>query len=47
MRARREALGGSLPARRVQADESLEIPSVKAFEAITKGSGDREVSSQP
>ncbi|GHF79666.1 pyruvate dehydrogenase (acetyl-transferring), homodimeric type [Thalassotalea marina] len=45
MRARREALGGHLPARRVQAEEQLEIPSVKAFEAITKGSGDREVSS--
>ncbi|WP_371188179.1 pyruvate dehydrogenase (acetyl-transferring), homodimeric type [Thalassotalea maritima] len=45
MRARREALGGSLPARRVQADEQLEIPSLKAFEAITKGSGGREVSS--
>ncbi|OKY26497.1 pyruvate dehydrogenase (acetyl-transferring), homodimeric type [Thalassotalea sp. PP2-459] len=45
MRARREALGGSLPARRVQADEQLEIPSLKAFDAITKGSGDREVSS--
>ncbi|MDN3653588.1 pyruvate dehydrogenase (acetyl-transferring), homodimeric type [Thalassotalea ponticola] len=45
MRARREALGGQLPARREQADESLEIPSLKAFEAITKGSGEREVSS--
>ncbi|REL31926.1 pyruvate dehydrogenase (acetyl-transferring), homodimeric type [Thalassotalea euphylliae] len=45
MRARREALGGSLPARREQAQEELEIPSLKAFDAITKGSGDREVSS--
>ena len=45
MRARREALGGSLPARREQAEEELEIPSLKAFDAITKGSGDREVSS--
>ena len=45
MRARRESLGGALPARRVQADEQLEIPSLKAFDAITKGSGEREVSS--
>jgi pyruvate dehydrogenase E1 component len=45
MKARREALGGSLPARRVQADETLEIPSLKVFDAILKGSGDREVSS--
>jgi len=45
MKARREALGGSLPARREQSEDELEIPSMKAFEAITKGSGDREVSS--
>ncbi|MBA6255362.1 MULTISPECIES: pyruvate dehydrogenase (acetyl-transferring), homodimeric type [unclassified Colwellia] len=45
MKARREALGGSLPARRVQADETLEIPPLKVFDAILKGSGDREVSS--
>lgn len=45
MRARREALGGSLPARREQAEESLEIPPLKSFDAILKGSGEREVSS--
>ena len=45
MKARREALGGSLPARRVQAEESLDIPALKIFEPILKGSGDREVSS--
>ena len=45
MMARREALGGSLPARRVQADEQLEMPELKVFDAILKGSGDREVSS--
>lgn len=45
MKARREALGGSLPARRVQADETLEIPPLKAFDAILAGSGGREVSS--
>ncbi|MFT6902848.1 MAG: pyruvate dehydrogenase E1 component [Colwellia sp.] len=45
MKARREALGGSLPARRQQAEESLDIPALKIFEPILKGSGEREVSS--
>jgi len=45
MKGRRDALGGSMPARREQAEESLEIPSLKIFDAITKGSGEREVSS--
>jgi pyruvate dehydrogenase E1 component len=45
MKARREALGGTLPARRLQAEESLEIPPLKIFDAILKGSGEREVSS--
>jgi len=45
MKARREALGGSMPARREQAEESLEIPSLKIFDAILKGSGERQVSS--
>jgi pyruvate dehydrogenase E1 component len=45
MKARREALGGSLPQRRVQAEDQLEMPELKAFDAILKGSGDREVSS--
>ncbi|MGB2741131.1 MAG: pyruvate dehydrogenase (acetyl-transferring), homodimeric type, partial [Cognaticolwellia sp.] len=45
MKARREALGGSLPARRQQAEETLDIPALKIFEPILKGSGDREVSS--
>jgi len=45
MKARREALGGSLPARRVQAEEQLEIPALKIFDPILKGSGEREVSS--
>ncbi|MDO6506029.1 pyruvate dehydrogenase (acetyl-transferring), homodimeric type [Colwellia sp. 4_MG-2023] len=45
MKARREALGGSLPARREQAEEQLEIPALKIFEPILKGSGDRQVSS--
>jgi len=45
MKARREALGGSLPARREQAEEQLEMPELKIFDAILKGSGEREVSS--
>ena len=45
MQARREALGGSLPQRRIKAEEQLEMPELKAFDAILKGSGDREVSS--
>lgn len=45
MRERRENLGGSLPARREQAEESLEVPPLKIFDAILKGSGEREVSS--
>ncbi|SDB18422.1 pyruvate dehydrogenase E1 component [Pseudidiomarina indica] len=45
IRERREALGGYLPKRRKQTSVELEIPSLKAFEAITKGSGEREISS--
>ncbi len=45
MKARREALGGSLPQRRKQAEEQLEMPELKAFDAILKGSGEREISS--
>ncbi|WP_438862823.1 pyruvate dehydrogenase (acetyl-transferring), homodimeric type [Neptunicella sp.] len=45
MKERREALGGTLPARRVQAEEQLETPELSAFDSILKGSGDREVSS--
>lgn len=36
LRARREALGGYLPARREQAEEQLEIPELSAFDAILK-----------
>ena len=45
MAGRREALGGSLPARLEQPEEALEIPQLKIFDAVLKGSGDREVSS--
>ncbi|MCF2948686.1 pyruvate dehydrogenase (acetyl-transferring), homodimeric type [Paraglaciecola aquimarina] len=45
MKERREALGGSLPQRRMQAEEQLEMPELSIFDAILKGSGEREVSS--
>jgi pyruvate dehydrogenase E1 component len=45
MQARREALGGALPARRQQAEEQLEVPALKIFDPILKGSGERQVSS--
>ena len=43
MQARRKELGGYLPQRRVN-DIKLKIPELAAFESITKGSGDREIS---
>ena len=43
LKARRQALGGYLP-KRVVSKESLAVPALDAFEAITKGSGDREIS---
>ncbi|MCO7223967.1 pyruvate dehydrogenase (acetyl-transferring), homodimeric type [Pleionea sp. CnH1-48] len=43
LKERRKALGGYLPARRAQS-ESLDIPPLKAFDAVMKGSGDREIS---
>ncbi|WP_416306101.1 pyruvate dehydrogenase (acetyl-transferring), homodimeric type [Neptunicella sp. SCSIO 80796] len=44
LRARREALFGYLPARLPKSSEELPAPPLKAFEAITKGSGEREIS---
>ncbi len=44
VRERRAALGGSMPARRVNAEETIEIPSLEIFDAVLKGSGDREIS---
>jgi pyruvate dehydrogenase E1 component len=44
MLERRKALGGFLPQRRRKSDTSLPAPELKAFEQITKGSGEREVS---
>ncbi len=44
LRERREALGGYMPVRRAKSSEDLPAPAMKAFEAVTKGSGDREIS---
>ena len=44
MLERRAALGGSLPQRRRKADAKLKAPELSAFEQITKGTGEREIS---
>ncbi len=44
LRERREALGGSLPARRRSAPEKLPIPELAAFSSQLEGSGEREIS---
>src|SRR5579885_2118758 len=41
---RRKALGGYLPQRRRKASQPLPAPELKTFEQITKGTGDREIS---
>ncbi len=41
---RREALGGFLPHRRREADETLEIPPLSIFDALLKGTGERKIS---
>ena len=43
LRGRREALGGSLPSRNPEF-EALEVPSLSSLEAVTKGTGKREIS---
>ncbi len=43
LKQRREKLGGYLPQRRVESGV-LEIPGLDEFESITKGSGEREIS---
>ncbi len=43
LRERRTRLGGYLPARRREADE-LQIPPLSAFQSVTSGSGEREIS---
>ena len=44
MHGRREALGGYLPARRRNSDVEVDTPDLKAFEAVTKGSNGRAIS---
>lgn len=44
MRERREALGGYMPKRRQTFSNKLTLPPLKAFDAVLKGSGEREVS---
>ncbi len=43
LQERREALGGLLPVRKTEF-ETLPIPPIDIFEAVIKGSGDREIS---
>ncbi|MDZ4811851.1 MAG: pyruvate dehydrogenase (acetyl-transferring), homodimeric type [Pseudomonadota bacterium] len=43
MKARREALGGSLPQRR-RKSESLAVPELAVFDRLLKSSGEREIS---
>jgi len=43
MKARREALGGSLPQRR-RKSESLPVPELAVFDRLLKSSGEREIS---
>lgn len=44
LREKREALKGYMPVRRANSTEEIPAPPLKAFEAITKGSGEREIS---
>ncbi len=44
MRERRAALGGSLPQRRVKAEQAFEVPALDKFERLLKSSGEREIS---
>jgi pyruvate dehydrogenase E1 component len=44
LRARREALGGSLPTRRQKADNGLKAPELSLFKSQLEATGDREIS---
>ena len=44
MREKREALHGYMPVRLAKSSHDLPAPPLKAFESITKGSGEREIS---
>ena len=43
LRARREALGGPLPSRNPDFD-ALKVPDLGSFESVTRGTGEREIS---
>ncbi|MCB1583671.1 MAG: pyruvate dehydrogenase (acetyl-transferring), homodimeric type, partial [Xanthomonadales bacterium] len=43
LQQRRQELGGYLPSRKFES-QTLNVPELAAFESITKGSGDREIS---
>lgn len=43
MHERRQTLGGQIPSRHPEFD-TLKVPALDAFEAVTKGSGDRSIS---
>jgi pyruvate dehydrogenase E1 component len=44
IRNHRNSLGGYIPVRRVNAAEKIQVPTLESFEALTKDSGDREIS---
>lgn len=44
MLEKRKALGGFLPHRRIEADETLEIPPLSLFDALLKSTGERKIS---
>ena len=44
MKERRMSLGGFMPVRRQETDVKLKIPDLRVFDAVTKGSGSREIS---
>jgi pyruvate dehydrogenase E1 component len=44
LRARREALGGSLPVRRTRSSQTLPVPELSAFDAQLKPTGERTIS---
>jgi len=44
MKAQREKLGGYMPVRKANTTKELDLPALKSFDAVLKGSGDREIS---
>jgi pyruvate dehydrogenase E1 component len=44
MLEKRKALGGFLPHRRTEADETLDIPPLSIFDPLLKGTGERKIS---